>query len=333
MLWAATGITACLAKAIVGEFDRPFLLGFCVCGVVPFGIGLALQFRANGRAKVLPVGTIGFLLLYGYACLTISWGLVYVLAFPGLFLLILYQDGKWFGIASVFTFLVNLLLTILGWTREGGAGVVHLAVVAVVLAGCCLCLRAHRRLVEILQSQNADLIREESERMVQEERYRYTYQDALTGLGNRNAYQKKLESMQEAENPVTCVVMIDVNGLKTANDLLGQFAGDELLLGMTDSICQVFTEENSVFRLGGDEFLVFSTLPEAEAREKVAQLEEKVNDWRGVHIRDLSAAIGYAFTSEQENLPLAEIIKIADERMYTNKRAHYSSSQNDRRHR
>ena len=132
---------------------------------------------------------------------------------------------------------------------------------------------------------------------------------------------------------MTCVVMIDVNGLKTANDLLGQSAGDELLLGMTASIREVFEEENSIFRLGGDEFLVFSTLPEEEVRAKIAVLEEKVSSWRGTHIRDLSAAIGYAFSSEQGGLPLYEVIKLADERMYANKREHYSSSKHDRRHR
>ncbi|MGN0425768.1 MAG: GGDEF domain-containing protein [Acetatifactor sp.] len=334
-IWAFAGIVTGAAQIIEGGRDVSYYLGFLVCAAVPFGVCLLLQFRPAGKAWVPAVGTFGFLLLYGYVCLTASNELVCAVIFPVLFLLSMYRNKKLFGVAAVLTLLINGGMVALRRIQSGedGSMIFRLAVVFIGLIGCYLCMRVSSKLSVVYQEQNAEHFKIETERIIKEERYKYAYQDTLTGLGNRNAYQERLESLQNKENSVTCVVMIDVNGLKTANDLLGQSAGDELLLGMTASIREVFEEENSIFRLGGDEFLVFSTLPEEEVKAKIAALEEKVSSWRGTHIRDLSAAIGYAFASEQEGLPLYEVIKLADERMYANKRAHYSSSKHDRRHR
>lgn len=334
-VWAVVGIVVGAAQIIEGGHDVFFYLGFLVCAAVPFGICLLLQFRPAGKVWVPTVGTVGFLLLYGYICLTASNELVCTVIFPFLFLLSMYRDRRLFWVSAAATVLINVGMVVQYRIQSGenGSAIFQLAVVSLGLIGSYLCLQIGDRLSVMRQKQNADRFQLETERIIKEERYKYAYQDTLTGLGNRNAYQERLESLQEEENPVTCVVMIDVNGLKTANDLLGQSAGDELLLGMTASIREVFEEENSIFRLGGDEFLVFSTLPEEEVRAKIAVLEEKVSSWRGTHIRDLSAAIGYAFSSEQGGLPLYEVIKLADERMYANKREHYSSSKHDRRHR
>ena len=333
--WTAVAMVIGVALIIEGGRDVSFYLGFLICAVIPFGICFLLQFHPAGKAWVPAVGTLGFLLLYGYCCLMAANVLVCAVIFPFLFLLVMYQNRKLFGVAAVATVLINVGMAVQRRIQsgEGGLAILQLAVVLLGVIGSYLCLQIGDRLSAMQQKQNAEQFQSETERIIREERYKYAYQDSLTGLGNRNAYQERLENLQKEENPVTCVVMIDVNGLKTANDLLGQSAGDELLLGMTASLRQVFEEENSMFRLGGDEFLVFSTLAEEEVKAKIAALEEKVSSWRGAHIRDLSAAIGYAFASEQEGLPLYEMIKLADERMYANKRAHYSSSKHDRRHR
>ena len=75
-VWAVVGSVVGVAQIIEGGHDVFFYLGFLVCAAVPFGICLLLQFRPAGKVWVPTVGTVGFLLLYGYICLTASNELV-----------------------------------------------------------------------------------------------------------------------------------------------------------------------------------------------------------------------------------------------------------------
>lgn len=333
-MWAVVGCVAGIVRFLEGKTELVSALVFLGCLLFPFGICLLVGRKHPGQKALPYLGILGFSILYGYLCISSLDPFTCVMFVPFLYLLALYRNKRIYDLATVCFLAINCLMIAIRLLRGGGVLVFpQIAVVLVSLAGGYLVLAAMDRIFELFRSRNSELLSAEVERIVKEERYKFAYQDTLTGLGNRNAYQEKLESFQEDETRVTCVVMVDVNGLKTANDLLGQSAGDELLLGMTDCLQRVFEEENSIFRVGGDEFVIFTELPEDEVQEKLKVLEALVEEWRGAHIRDLSAAIGYAFSSELAGQPLYEVIKLADERMYTNKRAHYSSSKHDRRHR
>ena len=90
---------------------------------------------------------------------------------------------------------------------------------------------------------------------------RDAYKDSLTGVGNKTAYIKKTNEINEQiRNGFKdfAVVMIDINGLKAVNDNYGHANGDLYIKGCCHIICEVF-KHSPVYRIGGDEFAVILT--------------------------------------------------------------------------
>ena len=85
--------------------------------------------------------------------------------------------------------------------------------------------------------------------------------DALTGLPNRRAWDELLE-FEEARcrrlGSCASVLVIDLDGLKCANDTLGHVAGDALLTSAATTLRETFRDDDLVARVGGDEFFVLA---------------------------------------------------------------------------
>jgi diguanylate cyclase (GGDEF)-like protein len=144
--------------------------------------------------------------------------------------------------------------------------------------------------------------------------------DMLTGIMNRNEmnnYVDALSGLPEKAVKPAGVIFADLNGLKRINDSKGHAAGDVLLRNAASALRELFDAEH-IFRAGGDEFVVI--LPGVSNEE----LEKKVSDLRiaQTHYPDLSFAIGCGYTSDCREVRRA--LADADERMYEDKRKHYS---------
>lgn len=145
--------------------------------------------------------------------------------------------------------------------------------------------------------------------------------DLLTGLKNRNAYERVLQRYAaERPEPFACVYA-DANGLHELNNSQGHLAGDRMLQCVSDSLTKVFGTGN-VYRIGGDEFLVFTKMEESAAAEKAAEAKERVGK-EGYHV-----SIGTA--SGEKTTAVTAIVKAAEKRMYEDKRQYYMT-QGDRR--
>lgn len=83
--------------------------------------------------------------------------------------------------------------------------------------------------------------------------------DALTGLLNRRGLKamadRTLRSSHRAGEPVSAV-MLDLDGMKHANDTWGHETGDALLCAVGRVLTSTVSDRGAVVRLGGDEFLV-----------------------------------------------------------------------------
>ena len=123
--------------------------------------------------------------------------------------------------------------------------------------------------------------------------------------------------------------MIDLNGLKAANDTRGHQAGDELLMGVVEICKKVFGSNVNLFRMGGDEFAIILSKPTHTIIDYISLLTVAKNNWKGKLNDKLEFAIGYATKEEFPELDVDELIKIADQRMYTDKANFYK--QHDRR--
>jgi diguanylate cyclase (GGDEF)-like protein len=100
--------------------------------------------------------------------------------------------------------------------------------------------------------------------------------DALTGAWNRTRLAEELEWLTRGGRTGSLLVL-DLDGFKGVDDVLGHAAGDELLRRVATAVQGCVRRADVVARLGGDEFAVLLTgaTPE-EARLVAAKIESAV---------------------------------------------------------
>jgi diguanylate cyclase (GGDEF)-like protein len=125
--------------------------------------------------------------------------------------------------------------------------------------------------------------------------------------------------------PVSAII-IDLNGLKAANDESGHDAGDSLLRRMGEVLNSVVSQPNHAARIGGDEFAIL--MPGADDVAAAAMVETinellKINN-QFYSSSPLSTAVGVATSQPGETMEA--MVKRADLGMYEHKKAHYAAS-------
>ncbi len=132
--------------------------------------------------------------------------------------------------------------------------------------------------------------------------------DFVSGLSNRNFYEKYLKSQQVTG----CVAIIDIDDFKLCNDAYGHDAGDEALRVIAKTVEACIASGDTLLRYGGDEFLLIAPGVSAEDAEV---LLERIR--LAVHSistpRPLSVSIG---SVDARNEVLSEAIYRADRMMY-----------------
>ena len=112
------------------------------------------------------------------------------------------------------------------------------------------------------------------------------------------------------------VVFADLNGLKRVNDEQGHGEGDFMLRRAGDILSQVFAEA-LVYRTGGDEFMIIApNMDEARLEGKLKEINKYADDEDSIHF-----AVGSYILQEDDDILAA--MRVADERMYLNKKEYY----------
>ena len=142
--------------------------------------------------------------------------------------------------------------------------------------------------------------------------------DSLTGLRNRRAFDEEiiraLEGRQRGVVPDRLsLAMIDLRGLKDLNDSLGHQAGDERLIRLAAVLREQVRESDSLYRIGGDEFMV--VLPGQGARE-AQQFLRRLQAALGPEGIDVAAGIAEATGAATADV----LIRRADRGLRTAKR-------------
>ena len=155
--------------------------------------------------------------------------------------------------------------------------------------------------------------------------------DALTGLENRAAFFDYESVLEGGILPDEFTLWyMDVNELKSTNDMLGHRAGDEILKGAADCILEVYGPVATCYRIGGDEFIVVGNADE-QTREYLNQrFEELVRDWKGSFGRQLRISCGFASAYEVEKADIDSVSSLAESRLYEKKTAYYKTLGLDR---
>ncbi|MCR5508737.1 MAG: GGDEF domain-containing protein [Lachnospiraceae bacterium] len=146
--------------------------------------------------------------------------------------------------------------------------------------------------------------------------------DMLTGVLNRNAMSKKIDELISDEHSGKKgigIVFIDVNGLKTVNDLIGHNEGDEILKNVASKIRSVYTG-NNIYRAGGDEFLV---IIDDMDKDRFSSLFDKLRSLSRVK-GEPAFAIGAYY--DDTGMDINRIMHIADKNMYRDKADYYETN-------
>ena len=138
--------------------------------------------------------------------------------------------------------------------------------------------------------------------------------DALTGALNRVAYKKDILLFDEEKPEDFSCIYIDVNELHIRNNKYGHAAGDEMLIYIANSLKEVFFG-HSIYRMGGDEFLVFTKNITQETVKRNIETFIELLKPKGYNV-----AIGMSYRTQNTNCE--EMVSEAEIRMYEAK-AHY----------
>ncbi|WP_129666478.1 putative bifunctional diguanylate cyclase/phosphodiesterase, partial [Phytoactinopolyspora endophytica] len=163
----------------------------------------------------------------------------------------------------------------------------------------------------------ASLLTQVDGRVIAEERLRHrAYHDELTGLPNRRAFVEDVTVLlkEDPEAPVA-VLFVDMDRLKTVNDVLGHAIGDLFIKAVATKLRDSVRPEDIVARLAGDEFVVMLRgIHTAENAEHVARrlLDELTHPLDiGGHVVSRSACIGISINGDTSSTA-DELLRNAD---------------------
>jgi diguanylate cyclase (GGDEF)-like protein len=148
--------------------------------------------------------------------------------------------------------------------------------------------------------------------------------DELTGLFNRRHLISELRrQVERVARGATCgVLMIDLDGFKRVNDLMGHDAGDVLLMDIANALSSETRNLDMVARYGGDEFVV--VLPDLSPEHAIPAAERIIDAvarvgrerWRETPV---TASIGLTMAEAGDDV--TGLLRRADIEAYRAKRA------------
>lgn len=151
-----------------------------------------------------------------------------------------------------------------------------------------------------------------------EELKRKLYYDAVLDCQNRTKFE---EDVKDFQKPYT-YYSLDINNLKLVNDTHGHEAGDNLLKVASEIARQVWGDE-SVYRMGGDELAVLIqgiVQLYSISTEQVTHFKELLAEEEKKHEFPVAVSVGFATSDEAGSFK--EVVALADELMYADKKAY-----------
>jgi len=142
--------------------------------------------------------------------------------------------------------------------------------------------------------------------------------DSLTGLFNRAQLRTNLErALQQSRRvgtPMT-LLMFDLDNFKAINDTVGHAGGDEVLRGIGAYFRRRIRGSDTVFRVGGDEFLVLLYDTNATAAHGIAEdMGKEIKALSLLSEGEVTVSIGIAAAVPDDDLD--DWVKRADDKMY-----------------
>ncbi|MDY6894912.1 MAG: GGDEF domain-containing protein [Thermotogota bacterium] len=133
--------------------------------------------------------------------------------------------------------------------------------------------------------------------------------DPLTEIGNRRSYENYISSLKYLKNQKIALVMLDLDNFKEVNDFYGHEEGDKILRGFAQLVVTNLRKKDSIFRYGGDEFVIILG---GVKKEEVYSILKRINHNLKLEMNiTFSAGVAYGNSHEIDSL-----FKIADQNLY-----------------
>lgn len=157
--------------------------------------------------------------------------------------------------------------------------------------------------------------------------------DALLKCGNRKAFDEDLAHYQKRYRDTEAewnfgLFILDINGLKAINDQYGHDLGDELIRTCSRHISGQLTQNETFYRIGGDEFALLTkgmTWKECTSLAEKLQLYQESLTFFDKEDSSYEAHYSVGWSCS-DNTELFKMFTVADESMYQDKRAYYLKS-------
>jgi|GEM_PF-469940 len=156
--------------------------------------------------------------------------------------------------------------------------------------------------------------------------YRATH-DALTGLINRAEFESQLEALLQGAQHAhseNALMYIDLDQFKVVNDACGHSIGDQLLIQVTALIQRCVRNQDSVARIGGDEFAVLLEQCDVNHALRVGQsICDAMDEFRFQHDgRRFRVGTSIGLVPVDDRWPsISEVLQAADTSCYAAKEA------------
>lgn len=150
--------------------------------------------------------------------------------------------------------------------------------------------------------------------------------DPLTGVYNKRVgfeiFQKEM-GLSLVRNSPLAVVFVDIDGLKKVNDNFGHNEGDVYIKIITEAIKKNIRKTDTLFRFGGDEFVLILPHCDRETAERIIEkilvnlkkLREELNK-----PYEFSFSYGIAVFYPKEDKSIDDLVREADMKMYEMKK-------------
>lgn len=159
----------------------------------------------------------------------------------------------------------------------------------------------------------------------QEELYKLSTKDQLSGLYNRMSLLEKVEwliSSNDRKHQQFAVIFMDLDNFKTINDSSGHNVGDLVLQNISQTLLNVVRENDIVSRIGGDEFVL--VLPDLPDETRVVDVLERIKTKLAIPVTlanykyNLTASMGVSIYP-RDGEDVHTLLKHADIAMYRSK--------------
>jgi len=151
--------------------------------------------------------------------------------------------------------------------------------------------------------------------------------DALTGLANRALLIDRIQHALDRRatgNDLLALLFCDLDGFKNINDAYGHGVGDETLRVVAARLTDTVRPEDTVARIGGDEFVVMceGLVDHTDAALVASRIRSAVSEpfTAGASQLDVTVSIGVAVASVNDDANPDTLLRDADEAMYKAKR-------------